>query len=279
MDQAELFDPEEQAARSLLDQLLEDSRLFSKSADYKALLDFVVRMRNFAPFNAMLLQVQKPGLRYAASARDWGERFNRTVKQDARPLLILWPFGPVALVYDFVDTDGDDVPEHVFAFPAKGTMTESNVAGYVDCMARKGLETIFIDAGDNKAGSITAVKRAVNPKDIPHYTVRINKNHSPNAQFATLAHELGHLYLGHLGRDKALNIPGRNGLRHNQREIEAESVAYLVCSRHGVEVSSQSYLASHVEKDTTIDNLDLYQVMRASGHVETLLGLAAHSKI
>ena len=46
----------------------------------------------------MLLQLQKPGLSYAASARDWRERFGRTIKEGTRPLLILWPFGPVALV-------------------------------------------------------------------------------------------------------------------------------------------------------------------------------------
>src|ERR1039457_3742766 len=61
---------ESSAARSLLDQLLTDSRLYTKSKGYKELLDFVVRLRNFAPFNAMLLQVQKPGLSYAASAAD-----------------------------------------------------------------------------------------------------------------------------------------------------------------------------------------------------------------
>ena len=65
--QQELF--ENEAARSLLDQLLTDSRLYTQSKDYKALLDFVVRLRNFAPFNATLLQVQKPGLMYAASAQ------------------------------------------------------------------------------------------------------------------------------------------------------------------------------------------------------------------
>jgi hypothetical protein len=57
--------------------LLSDSRLYTKSKDYKDLLDFVIRLRNFAPFNAMLLQVQKPGLSYAASAYDWRERFGR----------------------------------------------------------------------------------------------------------------------------------------------------------------------------------------------------------
>jgi hypothetical protein len=45
----------------------------------------------------MLLQVQKPGLMYAASAVDWNERFERRPKAGARPLLILWPFGPSRL--------------------------------------------------------------------------------------------------------------------------------------------------------------------------------------
>ena len=104
-DQADLF--EDVAARSLLDRLLEDSRLYTQGKDYKELLAFVVRLRNFAPFNAMLLQVQKPGLSYAASAQDWRERFGRSPKGKARPLLILWPFGPVALVYDVDDTEAD----------------------------------------------------------------------------------------------------------------------------------------------------------------------------
>lgn len=94
---------ETDAVRSLLDQLLEDSKLYTKSKDFEELLDFVVRLRNFAPFNAMLLQVQKPGLSYAASARDWRERFGRFPKEGARPLVILWPFGPVALVYNLLD--------------------------------------------------------------------------------------------------------------------------------------------------------------------------------
>jgi hypothetical protein len=96
--QPELFDPE--AARPLLDQLLADSRLYTQRKDSRDLLDFVVRLRNFAPFNAMLLQVQKPGLSYAASDRDWRERFGRRPRAGSRPLLILWSFGPIALAYD-----------------------------------------------------------------------------------------------------------------------------------------------------------------------------------
>ena len=57
------------AARSMLDQLLADSRLYRGTQEYQNLLDFVIRLRNFAPFNAMLLQIQKTGLMYAASSR------------------------------------------------------------------------------------------------------------------------------------------------------------------------------------------------------------------
>ena len=48
-DQLEMF--VEEAARSLLDQLLEDSRLYKTSKDYFELLEFTKRLRNFAPFN------------------------------------------------------------------------------------------------------------------------------------------------------------------------------------------------------------------------------------
>ena len=109
--------------RGLLDQLLQESRLYKRGRDYKELLDFVVRLRNFAPFNAMLLQIQKPGLSYAASARDW-LAFGRKPREATRPLLILWPFGPVALVYDVLDTEGDPLPDNVFTFVARGAITD-----------------------------------------------------------------------------------------------------------------------------------------------------------
>src|SRR3974377_1660074 len=127
-EQYDLFEVE--ATRSLLDTLLTNSRLYHSTADYKALLDFVVRLRNFAPFNAMLLQVQKPGLAYAASAVDWWTRFGRKPKEGARPLLILWPFAPVALVYDVQDTEGRDLPKDVSAFVARGAIGDAEMARF-----------------------------------------------------------------------------------------------------------------------------------------------------
>ncbi len=275
-EQLSLFDPE--TTRSLLDQLIIDSRLYTSSKDYKELLEFVVKLRNFAPFNAMLLQVQKPGLSYAASARDWRERFGRKPKEGARPLLILWPFGPVALVYDVMDTEGDPLPDDVASFFAYGSIEEQSLETFKKLLAGKNVEYYPVDAGDKNAGLIRVVKRAVNNKEATQYRIHINRNHTVAVQFTTLAHELGHLFLGHLGPDKKLNVPQRPFLEYGQQELEAESVSYLVCARNGVKSKSETYLQNHVTANTTVDNIDVYQIMRASGQVESLLGLTAHTK-
>lgn len=270
--QQNLFEPE--AARSLLDKLLTNSQLYRQSKDYKELLDFVIRLRNFSPFNAMLLQVQKPGLRYAASAYDWLQRFSRTPKEGARPLLILWPFGPVALVYDVMDTEGGCLPSDVAAFAAEGDVDAVRMTAFVELTKKKRIDCCWIDAGDGLAGSIQVVLRAANSKEFTEYRMQINKNHVPAVQFNTLAHELGHLFLGHLGPDKKLKVPERAEMEYPQRELEAESVAYLVCARNGVRSKSEAYLTNHVTTTTAIGDVDVYQVMRAAGQVEALLELA-----
>ena len=273
--QPDLF--EEQAARSLLDQLLEESKLYKSSKDYVELLEFTRRLRNFAPFNAMLLHVQKPGLRYAASAFDWQVRFGRKPKENARPLLILWPFGPVALVYDVQDTEGKDLPQDVDSFFARGAISAEHIPSFVKKMAKDHIECAMFDGGDANAGSIRVVESPT-PKEAGKYRMQLNWNHAAPVQFVTIAHELAHLYLGHLGPDRKLNIPERRRPDHAQEELEAESVAYLVCARNGVESRSQTYLTEFVEHNTTIAALDLYQVMRATGQIEGLLGLASHTR-
>lgn len=276
MEQLNLLKTEE--ARSLLDQLLYDSQLYKQSKDYKELLDFVIRLRNFAPFNAMLLQLQKPGLSYAASARDWYVRFGRLPKEGARPLLILWPFGPVAFVYDVMDTEGAPLPEDVASFFAYGDIDETKIVSFIPMLRRKNIEWNWVDAGDRNAGSIRILVHKTAEKEVIHYRMNINRNHSPAVKFSTLAHELAHLFLGHLGPNKNLNVPLRYKMTDEQKELEAESVAYLICKRNGVTAKSETYLKDYVKQNITVDDIDLYQIMRAAGQIETLLGLTVSTR-
>ena len=175
---------EKESARTLLDQLLIDSRLYTKSKDYKELLDFAVRLPNVATFNAMLLQIQKPGLKYAASAYDWLSRFGRRPKEGARPLLILWPFGPVALVYDEMDTEGEPLPEDVASFFAHGEITEAKLNVFRTILKVRNVDWRWVDAGDLNAGSIRVVHRASDKDGVTLYRIHVNRNHGHDTQFA-----------------------------------------------------------------------------------------------
>jgi hypothetical protein len=272
-DQLDMFEADR--ARGVLDQLLADARLYTTSASYKELVEFVARLRNFAPFNAMLLHVQKPGLTYAASAADWRDRFGRHPKPDARPLLILWPFGPVALVYDMQDTEGENIPEDATMFPARGAVTEKDITSYVERLQKKGITTTRVDAGDAVAGSIRIVNRHADPKNPCSYELKFNRNHDAPKQFVTIAHELAHLFLSHLGPDKHLAIADRPSRSHAQREIEAESAAYLVAKRNGVEAKSETYLRHFVD---AVPEIDIYTLMRAVGRIEQMLGLSEYAR-
>ncbi|GAC1470029.1 MAG: hypothetical protein PVSMB11_05870 [Desulfuromonadaceae bacterium] len=91
MEQMNLLSiPEDEIAKSLLSNLLDQSRLYHQSKDYKELLDFITRLRNFAPFNAFLLNLQKPGLRFAASQYAFRKRSEGGSTSAAHPLA-LWP--------------------------------------------------------------------------------------------------------------------------------------------------------------------------------------------
>ena len=60
----------------------------------------------------------------------------------------------------------------------------------------------------------------------------------------TVAHELAHLYLGHLGADNGRRIPDRRDTPHELSEVEAGMAAYLMAMRNGLKPRSESYLSS-----------------------------------
>ena len=248
-----------------LTELFDEAAAYRSSKGYAGLLAFAVRMRRFGPYNAMLLHRQRPGLSFAASASEWRRQWKRTIKEDARPLVVLVRFGPVGFVYDIQDTealpDAPELPRDAFAFPAVGNVSEAMLAAVVKAVEAKGIRIVEVDEGDWHAGCIQRAGGA--------YTVKANRNHSRETRLATIAHELGHLFLGHLGADRKHKprIPDRCAVRSEIQEVEAESVAYIVCRRRGVRPDSASYLAQYI-KDGGDLSLDIERIMTAAGTVE-----------
>lgn len=264
---------------ALITQLLHESRLYKSGNEFKQLLDFVVKLPNFAPFNAFMLQLQKPGLLFAASEAEWWNKFRRRIKEGARPLIILWPFSPIALVYDCDDTEGNTpLPDCIaHAFRATGSMTLIELKKLFPLALRSGIEIKQIEYGDGHAGHIQGFYRSEEAKKKHSYQVRLNQSHDPNVQFSTLAHELAHLYLGHLGYDKYLKIIDRSNVAPDTKELEAEAVGYIVSNRNGIKPHSESYLANYVSNNLAVNDMDLYAILKAAGQIETLLGLATHT--
>lgn len=267
-------------AASVIEQLIEQARLYRSSKEFQDLMDFVVRLRGFAPFNALLLQIQRPGLLYAATASDWLRQFNRRVKPGARPLIILWPLSPVALVYEVEDTEGDPLPGDITAFQAEGKVNAGMMMEIVARLKRNHIETVFADSGSGLAGLIErrGLHYTKHGNIVESYRVTLNQNHQPAVQFATLAHELAHLFLGHLGSNRLWQVSDRRSGDGSKKELEAEAVAYLVCKRHGVTPNSHKYLSEHIKALNAVQSgeqsLDLYMITRAAGDVEDMLGLA-----
>lgn len=264
------LDPTE---RALIEQLIAATNLYDSTEAVQELLAFTTKLRAFAPFNALLLHIQKPGLTHAASAHDWWDRFRRVPKKGTRPLLVLRTMGPVDFVFDIQDTEGDPVPEDAFSFPTFGDMSKRRFTEFLESVSRERIDIVELDAGDGSAGWIRVLERSKAKKGKHRYQLAYNKNHPPATCFVTVAHELAHLFLGHLGDDPGRRVPDQRKVPHALREVEAEMVAYLVAMRNGLKPKSESYLSTY---KGALKDLNLYGVMRAANAVETTLGISAH---
>ena len=128
------------------------------------------------------------------------------------------------------------------------------------------------DWGDGYAGTIELVSRATRPSGKNRYRLHYNRNHSPSTRVVTVAHELAHLYLGHMGSEKGRRLRDRRFVGRHLKEVEAEMTAYLVAKRNDITAASQQYLDGYKHSFTDLNH---YTVMRAANAVETVMGLSS----
>jgi len=280
-----LFDDAMHNSRSTLDQLFRETERYHTSSEYRTLLEFIRKFPSYAPYNCFLLHIQNRGVCYVANARQWRERFNRRPKEGARPLVVLIPFGPVDFVYDVVDTEGDPLPVGLLdPFKASGKVPLEVLPWTLDNCAR---DLVCVEEVEMHAGSAGRISNDVRPKDkvklrekrdgkpveiiMPaRYRLVLNKTYEPPAKYATLAHELAHLYCGHLGTPDEHWWPDRMALDKRQEEFEAESAAAIVCDRLGIENPSAAYLAEYLGKNEQVPPVSLEAIFKAAGLIERM---------
>lgn len=267
--------------RSAIDQMFLEALTTKGSQAFDDFLDFVVRFSNMSIYNAMLVMVQRPGAGAVATRNKW-ENFGRTIKPDAIPIVILRPFGPVAFVFEQGDTEGRPLPgvEDSSLF-ATGKLSQS-----VYDQTRKAAEKYEIQVEESEQYGVLLAGTAAGFNILPEtfqsiyiletgqekavrgFRIRLNAKHDLPTRFATLAHELGHIYCGHVGADSKGRWPARSGLSYEIREAEAESVCWLVCQRNGVKSRSREYLHSRM-KNLDLTGISMYSIFEAANRVES----------
>jgi hypothetical protein len=275
-------------ARRALDELFRLAGEYRTTEEYGKLLKFVGRFRFYAPYNAMLLHVQMPGAQYVAPAHRWLREYQRLIKPTARPLIILQPMGPIMFVYDVSDTEpGQDAPplpeQVVEPFKIRQGQIRGELRHTIENAKRDGVLVAEREGGSQSAGIIRVAKTGKNltfmVKDHPEpefldvplrYEVLLNSRHSGAEKYATLAHELGHLYCGHLGTPNPRSWPDRHDLPPALCEFEAESICYLVCIRLGVYCPSAEYLSNYIGKHERTPQISLECVMKSAGLIEQM---------
>ena len=90
-------------------------------------------------------------------------------------------------------------------------------------------------------------------------------------QYSTLAHELGHIFSGHLGPvGDGVRWSDQRNLEARVKEIEAESICYLVCQRQGLKTNSEEYLAGYAGSEICMPDISLDRVLKVTNWIEEM---------
>lgn len=222
--------------------------------------------RHYSPLNSALILLQRPGATIVRSESDWNRR-GRFVKLESSPVIILQPGGPVAPVYDYSDTYGQETFEEISQEKQKQdylnaeriVLDEWSYRNFLSCAERHGILCNEKPFGERLGGRTYTleVKQLIHvgyrgkESDYieAYHKITVNSNSSYHDKCLIFFHELGHLYCGHLGgeRTKWNKLPKyAKGLDHDTMEFEAELTCRMICDKFGFLYNNDGYLEQHM---------------------------------
>ncbi len=251
-----------------IDSLLRQSIAYRGSREFQDMVGFMSSFRDYAPYNNMLVRVQNPTCSFYATESDWRRRFDRHLKEDARPMLILAPMHPVMLVYDLGQTDGGPLPEELNRFSRfEGKWNPEWLSRTVEnARVRDSIRVDIKTLSSTNAGFATLARGDARSK----MRIAIHDQLDEVSRYGVLCHELAHIYLGHLGSDKDYWWPSRTGLNKKTVEIEAEAVAFIVTTRAGLTGSSPAYVSRYLPEGKIPSSVSLDLIAKVAGRLEEM---------
>ena len=261
-----------------VDEVFAALERFRRSPDFMELVRFIAHFPNYSAFNGLLLYLQNPLASYVATARTWAQKHNRRPKRDAKPLLILAPMAPILFLFAIRATEGVPVPSTLL----RPREIDDQQLGkfYATTLHNAAIHGISVYEAALNSGEIDTVSRitpALRKKyqdlNLPQdtsYLIFIDKTLTLEGRYASLTHELGHIFCSHLGIDRHAWWPERGDLNIRGEEIEADSVAYLVCRRSGLRANSEHYLLQFSETHQEIPLFSINAVIQAVSYIEDM---------
>lgn len=273
--QTSLFEFEDISKEEILslDELFRRSSHFRTSAKFQNLLKFVRKFRKYSIYNNCLVYLQNPNVTYYATAAHWIKEFHRSINEEARPMVILAPMTPILLVYDIADTQGLPLPDSLLnPFETKGEFDLKVLHLTMENCLRDKIKVITRNMNPLSAGFavrylFTEKSQAVHKSKVE---IEINSSFSPNDMYSTICHEIAHIYLGHLGTDSDEWWSDRRKLNDRVKEIEAESVSYLVCGRFGLKTKSDEYISQHLFDEKDLQSVSIETIMKIAAQIEKM---------
>jgi len=252
---------------STIDALIQESKMYRGTRAFNELVEFMGRFRDYAPYNNMLVRLQNPSCSFYARAKDWKERFDRRLKEDARPMLILAPMTPVMVVYDLDQTEGPDLPVELRDFANfKGEWQADWLTNAVHNAAGHRIRVDFKTLSTTNAGFATLAGASGDWK----MRIAVHDGLEEPSRFGVLCHELAHILLGHLGTDRDHWWPGRLNVDRTTAEIEAEAVAHIVTSHLGLSGASAAYVSRYLKGGGIPQAVSIDFIAKVAGHIEQM---------
>ncbi|MGO2422250.1 MAG: ArdC-like ssDNA-binding domain-containing protein [Brevibacterium aurantiacum] len=230
---------------SAVDRLADDDQ-------WQNYLDTMSKFHRYSLNNQILTWLQRPDATRVAGFRKWKE-MGRSVKKGEKGIAIFAPrTAPVkdddgnpirddngrkktkvvgytsATVFDVSQTEGEELPE------PSAELSETPPDGFIDDMetaaAKAGYPVSYEPIGsDAKGYTSKAEKRIV-----------VDSSLAPGERATTLAHELGHVFAGHLDDDEKRTYSTAHNGKRGEMEVEAESFSYVLARMNGMKTHAHS---------------------------------------
>jgi Zn-dependent peptidase ImmA (M78 family) len=241
-------------------ELSELNKFFYKAIQDNAsgffnILNRISNIKNQSFYNSWLLLQQNPNISNIFTKEEW-EKYGHKIKDDARPYIVLRPFGPVDFVYDVEDTEREILFDAEFTY--KGFIENETLNNLIKSTTRNNIYLNFEQMAIDHKGSAFL-------NENNHYSINLNSNNTDEESFLVLSHELSHILLGHFGGiyDKSM-IKNKKSLPENIKEIEAHSVSLLIALRFNIssnyEIILNKYLDNSSESLKRINLDDIFTV-------------------